>query len=35
LTPTQIVILPLNDQKEIKEYSENLQKKLLLNKKMT
>ncbi|CAJ0917031.1 186_t:CDS:2 [Entrophospora sp. SA101] len=31
LAPVQLVILPLNDQKEVKEYSENLQKKLLSN----
>jgi len=31
LAPVQLVILPLNDQKEITEFSENLQKKLLSN----
>ncbi|RHZ37142.1 threonine--tRNA ligase [endosymbiont GvMRE of Glomus versiforme] len=31
LAPIQLVILPINDQEEVKEYSENLQKKLLTN----
>jgi len=31
LAPIQLVIFPLNDQKEVKEYSENLQKELLSN----
>ncbi|RHZ37045.1 threonine--tRNA ligase [endosymbiont GvMRE of Glomus versiforme] len=31
LAPIQLVILPINDQKEVKEYSKNLQKKLLAN----
>ena len=31
LVPVQLVILPLNDQKEIKEYCESLQKELLFN----
>lgn len=31
LTPVQLIILPLNDQKEIMEYSKKLQKELLSN----
>jgi len=31
LAPIQLVILPLNDQKEVKEYSKSLQKELLSN----